>query len=201
VTAPFYRHNFSISEALARGGVKGGPIPAIVSNVQPVIVMADVSQSYSGEPLEGRGAVAAQSSTTLPAGPVTRAFLRIESRSVGGVVIEDIFAQGNIGSTAVFLDIIPTEALFAREEVEKEILSCGGAAIFSRYFDGRANTPVTGSGPFSFGLTLGARTPFRAFIPPGSSFVAYAADLAGAGNGGISGQIVFREIPQSIGLP
>jgi len=195
---PFLRHNLSIAEALSRSGVKGGVIPQFRGDVQPVMVLADLSDSYSGEPLEARGLVGGEH-TGIPAG--FRAFARMQSLAPGGTVVEFADFSVNSFSLLAFVDI--TEELVAGlVESERVVLQCGGAVASNRVFSGWTAAAVSGAGPMFIGGTTGGGTTLdlRIYVPSGSLLYFFASSLSTGGDN-LNFRFLWREVPAGIGLP
>lgn len=197
-THALLRHNLSLAAALARSGVKGGQVPGMSPEMQPVIVMADMSQTYSGEPLEARG-LAGQITTAIPAGE--RAYLRITSAAPGGIVLEYLSAVTvNALGTAVFVDILevpPTPSAF---ENPCEVLQIGGALAVGEVFEGSTLDPPSGAGEMELNPAVGEGPAVRVYVPPGLQLVVFSG-LQSLGGLAMSFRAMWREIPAPIGLP
>lgn len=192
------RHNLSIADALARSGIKGGIVPGFDASVQPVVVMANMSQTYSGEPLEARG-LAGQIGTVIPLNE--RAYVRVQALAPGGIVVEYLSAATrNALSTACFVDVLevpPTPSAF---ENPCTVVQCGGALALSTVFEGSTLDPPSGAGELELSPALGNEPVLRVYVPSGSNLVLFSG-VQSLGGLEIEFRTFWREIPAPIGLP
>ena len=199
-----FPHTLGLAEALRVMGVKGGQIPRLSDAMVPVVVLGDFSRSYSAEPFESRGISGAR--TTYP--NLTRALFRVQSRSRGGIVVEDIRvnnAAGALGAQYCFVDILDSPPAGATE-FPLVVVQHGNPALpaQSRVFQGdlpAAYVP-TGTGPIDFsGLIIGTNPVSmlaRFYIPPGRHLVLVGENTNG---GQLQSVVTFREIPEPVGAP
>lgn len=197
MSAPLYRHNLSISEALSRSGVKGGPIPGITQEVVPVALLADFSQVYSGPTVEAR-AYTGRKSPILP--PGRRWFFFLPIVAPGGAVVDEVRTNiyGASVTQEVWVDIIdsgspPTPATFF-DPVAK--LDTGGTPTRSIPMMGDTIEPPSGVGPFDPGVFQNVSL-HTLYVPSGGALLIMPEQL------GEQGQcfLTFREVPAPVGLP
>ena len=194
MSSGFIRHNLSIGEAMSRAGVKGGRIPDFANSIVPVMLVANFSNTYSGEPLEARG-VAGRSEGTAAG---QRALIRLHSLAPGGIVVERLIILG-FGANGGWLDVL-NEAVPTTVEAEAFVLDVGGADAVSRVITGDTVEVGTGAGPIDLSY-LGVLDASRVYVPPGSILTIVAQDAAGGGLGPWDWQMIWREIPAPIALP
>jgi len=193
-----YAHTLGLGEALRVAGVKGGEVPAIEARVIPVMVLADFSRTYSAEPFESRAFAAARSIS--PAG--TRFWMRLQSRSPGGLVVEDIRISLSVITVGFcFVDVVQP---FPVPVVENPvtILQTGGGSTRSSLFIGWTTAAPSGTGPVDMGgLIVGANplaTVPRFHVPPGFNLIFFGEQI---GQTQAEVSCTWREIPEPIGVP
>lgn len=199
---PSGAHTLSLGAILRASGVKGGEQPLIAAGTMvPVMVMADFSSSFSGEPLEAR-LVVGDADTVTDA--TDHGWFRIDSRGPGGIIVEAVTIASTVGGA--FVDRVPTDQIPAPsfERVAAQVQT-GGLTGLSQSFIGRTTAPPQGAGPLDlstfFGFAAVYQALHRVWVPSGSSLIFISQ---GVGNG-IPQQwnpvAVYREIPAAIGLP
>lgn len=198
MSAPFIRHNLSISDALARSGVKGGQIPQFLQGVQPVIILANFSQTYSGEPLEGRG-IAADLAPACPIGQ--RSYVRLHSFSPGGLVIENLSAVDPAFpfATQTWLDIVDEIPAGTTFEAAAQVLQSGGTPAVSDVFHGHTTAVPSGAGPMD-NVVFNPQALIRMYVPNGT-MLWVITDAVSDGTQRLGWRFVWREIPAPIAGP
>jgi len=191
VSFPFIRHNLSVGDALARSGVKGGHVPDYANSIQPVIVVANFSNTYSGEPLEGRGLSGRNES--VPNGE--RFVYMLVCKAVGGLVVERMIIQG-LGASGGWIDILDGPVATITQG-PAFVLQIGGAVAVSDSLSGTTFELPTGVGPVDLSF-LGVLDENRVYVPPGKTLHVFS-DVVGPFNAEF--EIAWREIPAAIGLP
>lgn len=213
MTFPFDpRHTLNVSEARRRAGVKGGEQPGLGNTMQPVIIMADFSSTYSGEPLEGRRVFAGRvESIPLPAG--RRGYVEIRAQSAGGIVIEFFqcsvngFTDGSAVTGTVFVDILPdTPGTFTPVGADPfPSLDCGAIPTTTFMRGGWTTASSSGAGPTDLaGLTVFTAVGGPAshlYVPPGSIFACFTSGVTLNASNFMFISAGVREIPVQIGQP
>jgi len=199
VSAPFIRHNLSVSDALARAGVKGGKVPQFNDSIQPVVILANMAQSYSGEPLEARG-LGGRDGAANP--PGVRGWARLSSRAPGGLVIESLqvfYMGGFAADPTVFVDIVPELPVPAATEAIVPIVQAGGALTNAEMAVGYTTSFTSGTGGIDL-QEVGSKELLRIYVPGGSHLVVWSVQVA-LGGEWIRTRFLWREIPAPIALP
>lgn len=189
------RHNLSIAQAFARSGVKGGAIPQFAGSVQPVMVMADFSESYSGVPIEARGFAGGVSPLTPG---VERAVVLLRVIAAGGALVENLHAVAQGSDPSVWLDVseqIPTMSV----ENPAAQIEVGGAPTTSDATEGYSTDAPSGvRSDFGGGLT-GANPLQRLYVPSGAALI-LMSNLTGP-SASIVWRLLWREIGAAIQGP
>lgn len=194
------RHTLSIGEALARSGVKGGTVPPMVGGLTPTILVADYSKSFSGEPLEAR-AVASTAGFAVAVG--NRFYALLTALSPGGAIVEAFsFLQTN-GNNLSWIDRV-TAPLVPISVSPLQPVESGGEAVRSVAVVGETAQVPSGavadwSNSFVSGIAI--LGPHRFYVPPGAT-LQIISDHTGGGFGSLGyTTLMWREIPEQIGLP
>jgi hypothetical protein len=196
--------NFGLVDALDRIGFKGPLLPSADRGIQPVMVIADISQSVSSEIVEARRIA----SVSLAPQPGNFSSYVIFSRSPGGLVVEHLAVEVDQGTvfppfvrvqvvanppvggpgSGLFTDLggragssIPIYQVSAVAPIVPGANGCGGILCF---------TMIAGT------LWKG-EAPARVYVPPGSALIV----CTDAVNAAFGAQVVWRELADIQGVP
>ena len=195
-------HTLGLSEALRVAGIKGGVVPGIEESIQPVMILADFSKTYTAEPFEAR-AICADMVSWLGNG-VKRFYFELLAVSHGGLVVEYLSAlqQGTVtGGLLHYIDVADEPPGTPAKAAAKQ-RSIGGRDTVSLAYIGTSDALADGVGPidistFSQAALIGSRL----YVGPGRRMIVTGefAFLGGTAQGFVT--CVWREIPHHLGEP
>lgn len=195
-------HTLGLSEALRVSGIKSGVVPGIEGSIQPVMVLADFSATYTAEPFEAR-AITADRVTLTPNG-VRRFYFELLSAAPGGLVVEYLQALqqlGTGGSNLFHLDVLATPPA-GTTKVDAKTVGVGGRPTSSLAYMGYTDALPTGIGPLALDTFSQAQlVGTRVFVPPGQRLVLTGVFAFAGGTPEFFVTVVWREIPQPLGEP
>jgi hypothetical protein len=192
MTAP---GTFSTSRIRQTLGVKGGLQPTYDTlNMTPVAVLADFSNSYAPESIEGRGYTAEV--ITHPGIPKSYVDVELASRAQGGIVIEALGIGSDTPGINGYVEITPTPIAVAGTPIVA--LSIGGIPKQStlRY---SSNQGSSGADTVIYPAPLILPTN-RAYVPPGS-YLRFGTFVLVPAIHSCEFYIAWREVPEMLGAP
>jgi len=162
---------FPASRVTSSLGVKGGTVPSVdLSSYQPVMVMADFSDTISSEPVEARALGGANLIVSVP----RLAHFQLQAVGGGGLIIESLVMKTTQSTMpvghSIFANVINTPAITGTTITTIEI---GGRETNSIFIGDARVQAVPGDYAFLFSSnSLGTfdATGLRIFVPPGKFF-------------------------------
>lgn len=195
----------SLSRAYARLGVRSRLQPEYrTSPMQPVIMVADISNTFAPEAIEARVVWATIHQNTGPPGPPASANnFQVQARGAGGLVIEHLEVLSSVAVLATYVAIVANDwgGFPAPIWTAIDNVNIGGDPVASVAQRGQDSLWPVGSTPrVVWNASHFIMPSDRTYIPAGA-YLQVQATLAAVGAFDTEFLCVAREIPEMLGAP